>query len=97
MPAFVIAAHSSGFHQFSKQSQDEIILLKGLGVEGDEHCGITVKHRSRVAKDPSQPNLHQVHLIHSELLSALFEKGHTVPAGALGENITTQGHGCPVK
>lgn len=91
MPPFVIAVHSSESHRFSKQSQDEIVLLKGLGVDGDAHCGVTVKHRSRVAKDPSQPNLRQVHLIHAELLSALSEKGHAVPPGALGENITTQG------
>ena len=91
MAIFVSAVHSSPRHQFSKAPQSEIVLLKGLGVEGDAHCGTTVKHRSRVAKDPTQPNLRQVHLIHSELLSFLAQNGYPVSPGALGENITTQG------
>jgi len=66
-------------------------LLAGLGVEGDAHCGATVKHRSRVAHDPSQPNLRQVHLIHSELFDELMAKGFEVAAGQLGEKVTTRG------
>ncbi len=68
-----------------------ITLLAGLGVEGDAHCGITVKHRSRVAKDPAQPNLRQVHLIHAALFDELAAKGFIVAPGQLGENITTAG------
>ena len=45
----------------------------------------------RVAKDPTQPNLRQVHLIHAELFAELREKGYTVKPGELGENITTAG------
>ena len=66
-------------------------MIAGLGVEGDAHCGETVKHRSRVKADPTQPNLRQVHLIHSELLTELQAKGFYVEAGSLGENILTQG------
>jgi MOSC domain-containing protein YiiM len=60
-------------------------------VEGDAHSGVTVQHRSRVARDPSQPNLRQVHLIHVELLDEVDEAGFTVPPGAMGENVTTSG------
>jgi MOSC domain-containing protein YiiM len=65
--------------------------LPGLGVDGDAHQGATVKHRSRVARDPTQPNLRQVHLIHAELHEELRAAGFSVSAGQMGENITTQG------
>jgi MOSC domain-containing protein YiiM len=51
--------------------------------------GETVKHRSRVRRDPTQPNLRQVHLIHTELFDELRDKGFDVKPGDLGENITT--------
>lgn len=66
-------------------------MLDGVGVEGDAHPGVTVKHRSRVAKDPSTPNLRQVHLIHQQLFDDLAELWHTVRPGDLGENITIVG------
>ncbi|MYV97462.1 MOSC domain-containing protein [Streptomyces sp. SID3343] len=78
-------------HTFGKPTRDGIRLLTGLGVEGDAHLGVTVKHRSRVAVDPTQPNLRQVHLIHAELHDELAAAGFTVAAGELGENITTRG------
>lgn len=78
-------------HQFSKVSQGQIRLLAGLGVEGDAHQGVTVQHCSRVAVDPTQPNLRQVHLISFELLEELHAKGFEVAPGEMGENITTQG------
>jgi MOSC domain-containing protein YiiM len=81
----------SARHAFSKEPQAEITLLAGLGVEGDAHLGVTVQHRSRVAKDPSQPNLRQVHLIHAELLDELAQKGFTVAPADMGENILTRG------
>ncbi len=68
-----------------------LLFLEGLGIEGDAHCGETVKHRSRAKVDPTQPNLRQVHLIHSELLSELRLQGFSVDAGTMGENILTQG------
>lgn len=87
----ILAVHASTRHEFSKHARAAITLLAGLGVEGDAHCGRTVQHRSRVAKDPDQPNLRQVHLIHAELLEQLAAAGHPVAPGALGENITTRG------
>ena len=87
----VKALSKSGTHTFSKYNCESIVLLKGLGVEGDAHMGEKVKHRSRVRKDPNQPNLRQVHLIHAELFEELQEKGFHVQDGEMGENITTQG------
>lgn len=91
MDGSIVAVSKSGTHTFSKPNQDSIILLAGLGVEGDAHMGETVKHRSRVKRDPSQPNLRQVHLIHSEFHEELNASGYHVSAGEMGENITTRG------
>jgi len=44
-----------------------------------------------VARDPSQPNLRQVHLIHGELHDELRDTGFAVVPGQMGENITTRG------
>ncbi|GGJ59079.1 MOSC domain-containing protein [Deinococcus roseus] len=87
----VVAVHLSESHTFSKTPQPSIQLLTGLGVDGDAHQGTTVKHRSRVAQNPNQPNLRQVHLIHAELHDTLNEQGFQVAAGQMGENITTRG------
>ncbi len=78
-------------HRFSKASVDAVELIAGWGVEGDAHAGVTVQHRSRVARDPSQPNLRQVHLLHVELHQALRSQGFDVSAGAMGENVLTRG------
>jgi MOSC domain-containing protein YiiM len=78
-------------HGLGKIVRRSIRLIAGEGVEGDAHCGITVKHRSRVAKDPTLPNRRQIHLIHSELLDDLALQGFTVAPGDLGENILTRG------
>jgi hypothetical protein len=91
MDGVVIAVSRSESHAFSKPCVDTIRLLAGLGVEGDAHNGATVKHRSRLRVDPSQPNLRQVHLIHSELLNELNNRGFRISAGQMGENITTRG------
>ena len=91
MKAIVTAVHKSNSHTFSKFSAEEITLRKGLGVDGDAHMGVTVKHRSRVKADPTQPNLRQIHLIHSELFAEVAEKGFRVNPGEMGENITTAG------
>jgi len=87
----VIAVSSRIGHHFSKTPDLSIRLLKGLGVAGDAHMGETVKHRSRVRKDPTQPNLRQVHLMHAELFDELRAKGFVVRSGELGENVTTSG------
>jgi hypothetical protein len=89
--SFVVAVHRSPTHTFSKPTVDAICLLAGLGVEGDAHMGETVKHRSRVEVDPSQPSLRQVHVIHAELHDDLRAEGFAVAPGQMGENITTRG------
>jgi MOSC domain-containing protein YiiM len=91
MTPTVTAVFRSPTHTMRKTLEPSIRLLAGLGVEGDAHAGVTVKHRSRVAADPTQPNLRQVHLIHSELHDQLHTRGFQVQAGEMGENITTCG------
>lgn len=91
MSARVLAVHRSSSHSFSKFEEEGITLVEGLGVEGDAHAGATVKHRSRVARDPAAANLRQVHLIHAELFDELVEQDHAVFPGDLGENLTTRG------
>ncbi|MGX1274356.1 MOSC domain-containing protein [Streptomyces phaeoluteigriseus] len=91
MSGTVTAVSSNGAYSFTKPNRDSVTLLAGLGVEGDVHAGVTVKHRSRVAQDPTQPNLRQVHLMHEELFAELDSAGFTVAPGDLGENITTRG------
>lgn len=91
MYATVTAVSRSATHTMSKQNQPVITLQAGLGVEGDAHNGKTVKHRSRVAQDPDQPNLRQVHLIQSELHIELRARGFSISPGQMGENITTRG------
>ena len=87
----VVAVAHGKEHGFSKPLVDEVLLVAGTGVEGDAHQGVTVKHRSRVAADPTQPNLRQVHLMHVELFDELEARGFRVRPGDLGENITTRG------
>ncbi len=91
MGGAVMAVSCSPMHTFTKPNLESITLLTGLGVEGDAHLGETVKHRSRVARDPNQPNLRQVHLIHAELHDELRAAGFAVSAGQMGENVTTRG------
>jgi hypothetical protein len=91
MTGMVTAVSRGAAHTFSKPTRDCIRLLPGLGVEDDAHMGETVKHRSRVVRDPNQPNLRQVHLIHAELLDELRAAGFAVSDGQVGENVTTQG------
>jgi MOSC domain-containing protein YiiM len=87
----VAAVSRSPTHSLSKPNTDGIRLLAGLGVEGDAHQGATVKHRSRVAKNPATPNLRQVHLLHAELFDEQRTSGFMVSAGLMGENVTTSG------
>ncbi|WBB59715.1 MOSC domain-containing protein [Streptomyces sp. WMMC500] len=91
MNGTVTAVCSSGEYTFTKPAREAITLLAGLGVEGDVHAGVTVRHRSRVARDPSQPNLRQVHLIHEELFAEVAAAGFRVRPGEMGENVTTRG------
>ena len=87
----VDAVHASPGHTMRKPTQLVVRLVAGVGVEGDAHAGETVQHRSRVRRDPSAPNLRQVHLIPAEVHDELREAGFPVVAGEMGENITTRG------
>jgi MOSC domain-containing protein YiiM len=87
----VVAVSRDEIHRFSKVPVEAITLVEGMGVAGDAHAGTLVQHRSRVRRDPNQPNLRQVHLIHAELLDDARAAGHNVEPGGLGENILTEG------
>jgi MOSC domain-containing protein YiiM len=91
MTGRVAAVSRSASHSMVKGNEEAIRLLEGLGVEKDAHAGVTVKHRSRVARDPNQPNLRQVHLVHAELHAELRQSGLDVAPGEMGENVTTEG------
>lgn len=92
----VVSVHVSAEHSFSKSRAESIELLEGIGVRGDAHAGVTVKHRSRVARDPAQPNLRQIHLIHQELFTHLAEQGHEVAPGELGRTSPPPAWTCSV-
>jgi len=87
----VVAVAAHPIHAFSKPLSPRIRLLAGLGVEGDAHCGVTVKHRSRVRRNPDQPNLRQLHLVHAELFEELASRGFAIRPGDIGENVATRG------
>lgn len=89
----VVAVACDAAHRFSKVSADSIELVAGLGVAGDAHAGVTVQHRSRIAKDPDQPNLRQVHLLDREILAELAASGFAVAPGDIGENVLVEGVG----
>ncbi len=91
MSGVVVATSRSATHTMTKPNEGGIVLLAGLGVEGDAHLGETVQHRSRVRRDPTAPNLRQVHLLHAELHDELREAGFEVLPGRMGENVTTRG------
>ena len=91
MSAVVTAVSVSATHTMSKPNALSIRLVAGLGVEGDAHAGVTVKHRSRVRRDPTTPNLRQVHLVHAELHDELRARGLSLAPGEMGENVTTRG------
>jgi MOSC domain-containing protein YiiM len=90
MTATVTAVHLSPTHTMAKPTAPSIDLIEGIGVDGDAHGGETVKHRSRVRRDPTTPNLRQVHLIHAELHDELRERGYHLAPGQMGENVTTR-------
>jgi MOSC domain-containing protein YiiM len=91
MPAIVTAVSRSKGHTFSKPNVPAILLVAGLGVEGDAHMGARVKHRFHAMRNPLAPNLRQVHLMHEELFDELRQAGFHLWPGAIGENVTTRG------
>ncbi len=78
-------------HGFSKVPQPSIQLIAGEGIEGDAHRGRTTQHLYLKRKDPTLPNLCQVHLLAAEKLEELATNGFTIHPGDLGENILTTG------
>lgn len=87
----VVSVSQDSTHRFSKLPTERIRVLEGIGVDGDAHAGRTVQHLSRIKRDPTTPNLRQVHLIHAELLDEVNALGHGVEPGSLGENVLTRG------
>ena len=89
----VVAVAADGAHRFAKPVSDAISLVAGMGVAGDAHAGVTVQHRSRIARDPRAPNLRQVHLIDAELFDELAAAGFDLTPGKIGENVLVRGVG----
>lgn len=89
--ASVVSVSRDELHRFSKPVVTEIVLLAGLGIDGDAHCGVTTQHRYLIKKDPMRPNLCQVHLVGLELYDDLARDGWPIEPGQLGENVTTRG------
>ncbi|OBT91659.1 hypothetical protein VE01_10343 [Pseudogymnoascus verrucosus] len=102
-PAGTITSLSlSPTHAFSKPPISRLVLIPGLGVEGDCHLGADIQHLSRMTVRPLPENLRQVHLMSGEFLEGLVVRGEEgkagegegkrrVKPGDLGENITTSG------
>lgn len=87
----IVSLSKDSVHEFSKKTVESLVFLKGLGIEGNAHCGRTVQHRSRIKANPTAPNLRQVHLIHSELFADLKDQGFHIQPGDMGENVLTKG------
>ncbi len=87
----VVSVSRDDSHRFSKVPTASISLIAGFGVVGDAHAGEFVQHRSRVRRDPTQPNLRQVHLIDAELFGRARQFGYELGPGDLGENVLTAG------
>ena len=87
----IVAVSRCRQHGFAKQPEPAIHLIAGEGVEGDAHRGTTVQHLYQVRRDPSRPNLCQVHLFAAEMLAELAGKGYGLQPGEIGENILTAG------
>jgi MOSC domain-containing protein YiiM len=87
----VVSVNSKDTPGVGKTPRESVTLVANHGVEGDYHAGANVRHRSRAAANPDQPNLRQVHLMHAELFDELAPLGIHVAPGQMGENITTRG------
>ena len=74
-----------------KLQVDAIHLLENFGVEGDYHAGEFVRHRYLAKKDPTRPNIRQVLIIDTTILSYLGSQGMHLKPGWMGENIILDG------
>jgi MOSC domain-containing protein YiiM len=95
-PTAISAARIAGLasddkHRFSKSRCESLVLLEGIGVEGDAHAGPFVRHRYLARRNPAMPNARQVHLIPVELLNMLRAENIILGPGELGENVLTAG------
>ena len=90
-PPHLVAVCANPHHALHKHRLPTIELRAGHGVVGDAHAGATVQHRSRKRRDPTLPNLRQVHLLHAELHDMLRTLGFPLEPGAIGENLLTRG------
>lgn len=86
----VVAVACDSKHNIIKPVQAHITLIAGWGVEGDAHAGETIQHRYDKRRNPTAPNLRQIHLMHAELFDHMADQGMTVRPGQMGENITTR-------
>jgi MOSC domain-containing protein YiiM len=87
----VVAVCRSEKPGLPKPVVDEIKLIEDWGVEGDYHAGKLVRHRYLAKKDPTQPNVRQVLLIDTQILSELKQEGIDISSGMLGDNMTIEG------
>ena len=70
LKAKVEAVSANKDHSFTKVNMDRIRVVRDHGVEADAHFGTTVQHLHLVKKDPTRPNLRQVHLIALERIQS---------------------------
>jgi MOSC domain-containing protein YiiM len=87
----VVSVSCSGQRGLRKTPRTSIELIAGLGVRGDVHSGGRIRHLARMRKDPTQPNLRQVHLINAEFVDEVRDRGFDVTPGAMGENVLVRG------
>lgn len=70
---------------------EAIHLLENFGVEGDYHAGEFVRHRYLARKGPTDPNIRQVLLVDTNILSYLADQDIHLEPGMMGENMVLGG------
>lgn len=79
MNQIVVAVHRKLEHSFSKAAVPNVELVPSHGVRGDAHFGVTAKHRSRVARDPTKPAIVLAYL--TSFMLTTLPPGNTVSPG----------------
>ena len=87
----VIAVCKKSEPGIPKIEVEAICLLENYGIEGDYHAGKFVRHRYLARKDPTVPNVRQVLLIDTSILSNLAEQDIHLEPGMMGENLILDG------